>query len=132
MTRFEIVSRVIEEEMAKPYEFGSADCFLLGCRVADALDPSRGMTATYSGRYKTQKQAQRLLLKLGHRSLVGLLETHLEPCGPALARMGDIVVVDRDGEEHITICSTSTRFIGKIETGRTWFWLDDAVKAFRT
>lgn len=132
MTRYEIVSRVIAEEMARPYKYGEADCWLFGCRIADALDPSRKMAATYEGRYKTQKAAQRLLLKMGHRSLADVLRTHLEECPPAAARMGDLVVVDRDGEEHVAICTTSTRFLGKIESGPVWFALQDVTAAFRT
>lgn len=132
MSRYDTVMRVIEEEMAEPYQYGEADCFLLGCCMADALDPSRRMYATYAGTYKTQKQAQRLTVEMGCRSLVEVLGQHLERCPPAAARLGDLVVVNRDGEEHVAICTTSARFLGKTPAGPVWFALGDVIAAFRT
>ncbi|PLU06715.1 DUF6950 family protein, partial [Sinorhizobium medicae] len=40
MNRFRIVEATLTRELAKPYAYGSADCFMLGCAVIDALTGS--------------------------------------------------------------------------------------------
>lgn len=132
MTRYEIVSRVIEEEMARPFHLGVSDCFLIGARVADALDPSRQLYIKYAGRYSTQLGAGRVLRREGCASLTDLLAQHLEPCAPARAVLGDLVVARGDGIEHVAVCLSSTRFIGKTEAGPVWRTLHDVISAFRT
>ncbi|WP_246666017.1 hypothetical protein [Aquamicrobium sp. LC103] len=126
-TRFEIVAVVVEKEMAKAYRYGTADCFFFGCRVADALDKRLKLTSTYRGSYKTLLGAQRALRRRGFKSLVDLFATHLEPCAPAAARMGDVVILQLDNAEHVGICN-GARFVTKTERGRSFHDLS-AVKA---
>lgn len=130
-TRFEIVAPVVEAEMAKPYEYGVADCFFLGCRVADAFDPSREMVKTYAGAYRTFKGAQRALRKRGHTSLTGFLDEHLERRAPATAQDGDLAVILLSDGEHIGV-SIGGRFVTKTARGQSWHRIGDAIAAFCT
>lgn len=130
-TRFEIAQPVIEAELAKPYVFGTADCFLLGCRVADAFDSGRAMVATYGGVYKTLAGAQRALRRRGFTSLVEFFATHLEPCAPGEAQFGDLAVLQIDLAEHVGAC-VGARFITKTERGRSLHDLSAVKAAFRT
>lgn len=130
-SRFEIVSAVIEAEMAKPYShWPHADCFFFGCRVADALDPSLGLENAYKGSYKTLRGAQVALRRRGWKSLVELFSAHLEVIAPATARVGDIGVLQIGNAEHVAVC-TGMRFITKTAKGRSFHDLAEVKAAFR-
>ena len=122
---------VIEAELAKPYAYGTADCFFFGCRIADAFDPVRELAKTYSGAYRTLMGAQKALRKRGFTSIAELLAVHLEPCAPAECRLGDLVVLQLADGEHVGVCA-GTRFITKTERGRADHDLSAVKAAFRT
>lgn len=132
MTRYEILMPVLEAELAKPYAYGEADCFFLGCQVADAFDPSRRMASTYRGSYTTLAGAQRALRKQGHRTLTTFFQLHLQPVAPAAAQIGDIVVILIEGGEHVGIClGASGRFVTKTADGPSYHRVGECVAAFR-
>lgn len=130
-TRFEIAQPVIEAELAKPYAYGTADCFMFGCRVADAFDPARKMVKTYSGSYKTLTGAQRALRRRGFKSLAELFVVHLEPCAPSEAQTGDLVILQLADGEHVGAC-VGLKFITKTERGRSLHDVSAVKAAFRT
>ena len=132
MGRFAVVDTTLRSELAKPYAYGSADCFLMGCQMADALDMARALVSTYGGSYRTLMSAQRALRKQGCKSLVDLFARHLTPCAPAQAALGDIVILDVGGAEHVGVCLSSTRYVPKTETGPAYFGLGSVKAAFRT
>jgi len=82
-SRFHIVTATLTAELAKPYVYGESDCFFLGCRVADALDPALGLVDRYWRAYSTLAGAQRALRKHGCKSIAELYQRHLSPCAPA-------------------------------------------------
>lgn len=127
-----MVDETLRAELAKLYAYGSADCFLLGCQMADALDMGRGLVSTYGGSYKTLMGAQRALRKRGCKSLVDLFARHMTPCAPAQAALGDLVILDVGGAEHVGVCLSSTRFVTKTEAGPAYFGLGSVKAAFRT
>ena len=132
MNRFRIVEATLAAEMAKPYAYGGADCFALGCAMVDALTGSK-LLAKYSGAYKTLAGAQRALRRRGHSSLVTFWADELsqEALGAAQARFGDLVIMRlADGAEHVGIC-LGTRFVTKTETGRSDHTIGDCIAAFQ-
>lgn len=129
MTRFEILDAVLKEELAKPYRYGSADCFFLGLRMATAFG-HKGLITRYRRRYTTLRGAQRALRKDGHKSLVTLFAALLEPCAPAMARIGDLGIVQIGNAEHVAIC-LGTRFITKTEAGPSYHDITAVIAAFR-
>ncbi|MHB2265652.1 DUF6950 family protein [Aliihoeflea sp. PC F10.4] len=129
MTRFEKVQAVVAKELDKSYVVGKSDCFLMGLRVAAALG-AKGIISQYAGRYSTLKGAQRVLRRLGHKSLVTLMATHLEPCAPAMARMGDLVVLQVSEAEHLGVC-VGARFLTKTEAGLSYHDITAVTAAFR-
>lgn len=129
MTRFEKVAAIVERELGKPYVVGKSDCFLMGLRVATALG-AKGIISQYAGRYSTLKGAQRVLRRLGHKSLVTLMEAHLEPCAPAMARIGDIVVLQLGDAEHLGVC-LGARFMTKTDRGPSYHDMTAVKAAFR-
>lgn len=130
-TRFEIAQPVIEAELAKPYQYGVADCFFFGCRVADAFDPSRKMVETYSGSYRTLMGAQKALRKRGYKSLAHLFAEHLRLCAASEAQFGDIAILQLADGEHVGLC-VGASFITKTERGRSLHDLSAVKAAFRT
>lgn len=132
---------MLTEELAKPYEEGSADCFMLGCRTADALNPALGLVKRYGGRYTTLAGAQRALRREGCRSLVELFARHLPQIAPARAQTGDLIIVSTPAlsvagkpvrmAEHVAVCFYQ-RLVSKTERGRTDFGLEAAIAAFAT
>lgn len=130
-TRFETVKAVIDAEMATPYShWPHADCFFFGCRVVDALDPTAEIEKAYKGSYKTLRGAQVALRRRGWKSLTELFSTHLEPCAPAEARVGDIGVLQLSDGEHVGVC-VGSKFITKTSRGRAFHDLADCKAAFR-
>lgn len=133
MSRFEIMTPVLQAELDKPYVFGESDCFFLGCQMADAYDPSREMTFSYWRSYRTLAGAQRALRKRGHKSLTSFFEQHLERVSPAQAQVGDIVVILIENGEHVGIClGASGRFVTKTADGPSYHRMADCIAAFRT
>lgn len=130
-TRFEIAQPVIEAELAKPYAYGTADCFFFGCQVADAFEPARQMVQSYSASYKTLSGAQRALRRRGFISLTQLFEKHLDPCAPGEAQFGDLAVLQINLAEHVGVC-VGAKFITKTERGRSLHDLSAVKAAFRT
>ncbi|MFD2650551.1 DUF6950 family protein [Brucella rhizosphaerae] len=133
MTRFEIMTPVLQGELEKPYVYGESDCFFLGCQMADAFDASREMTFSYWRSYKTLAGAQRALRKRGHKSLKSFFGQHLEQVSPAQAQVGDIVVILIDNGEHVGIClGASGRFVTKTADGPSYHRVGECLAAFRT
>ena len=131
MNRFRIVEATLARELARPYAYGSADCFTLGCAFVDALTGS-ALADTYRGAYRTLAGAQRALRRRGHTSLVSFFAAELgqQPKGGAEARLGDLVILRlSDGAEHVGVC-LGARFVTKTERGRSDHGLADVVAAF--
>lgn len=131
MNRFRIVEATLNAELAKPYAYGTADCFMLGCAMIDALT-RRETAKKYGGAYKTLVGAQKALRKRKHKSLVTFFAAELEsdPVGAAEARMGDLVILRlADGAEHVGIC-VGHRFVTKTPDGRQDHSMSEVVAAF--
>jgi hypothetical protein len=130
-SRFEIAAPVIERELAKPYRYGEADCFFLGCRVADAFDKKRRMGPDHYRAYSSLFGAQKALRKRGYISLSDLFAARLEPIAPAQCQFGDIGIILLSDGEHVGVC-VGQGFVTKTEKGRSFHGLDEAIAAFRT
>ena len=128
--RFAIVAGIIAQEMAKPYVPGKSDCFFFGIRMADALDPALALEASYAGAYRTLAGAQRALRRRGFTSLVALFATHLEGCGAALARPGDLGVILLADGEHVGVC-VGEKFVTKTDRGQSFHEVGKIIAAFR-
>ncbi|SDA39086.1 DUF6950 family protein [Mesorhizobium qingshengii] len=129
--RFQTVDATLRAELAKPYVEGESDCFFLGCRMADALDPALGLVKKYWRAYTTILGAQKALRKRGHKTLADLFSTHLTACAPAEAQLGDIVILQLVDGQHVGIC-LGIRFVTKTSAGRSYHFVADCVAAFRT
>ncbi len=131
MNRFRIVEATLARELAKPYDYGSADCFMLGCAFVDTLTGS-ALADKYRSAYRTLAGAQRALRRRGHASLVSFFTAELgqEPKGGAEARLGDLVILRlSDGAEHVGVC-LGVRFVTKTERGQSDHGLADVIAAF--
>ncbi|AZN72735.1 hypothetical protein D5400_16935 [Georhizobium profundi] len=128
-SRFEIVSKTVRPLLAEPYAYGTADCFITALAVADALGGTE-IAKIYRGRYRTKTGAGRLLRRLGHSSLVTLVDTHFQRCAPAEARVGDIAIVLAEDGEHLAVCAGQA-FIVKTERGRRDFPVSTCIAAYR-
>lgn len=131
MSRAEAVIAAVAGEMAKPYAFGVSDCFLLGCRVIDAV---RGTAhaLTYGGRYTTLAGAQKALRKEGCKGLGGFFRDRvgLLPKAAGDAVIGDIGILDLGGAEHVAVF-TGTAFLTKTERGPERFGIEFCKAAFK-
>jgi hypothetical protein len=129
-SRFDRVARVLEVEFAKPYVPGKSDCFFTFIRLADELAPDLGLEEAYAGAYRTLAGAQRALRRRGHASLVDLFATHMERCGAAQARVGDIGVILLADGEHVGAC-VGAQFVTKTARGQSFHEFADVIAAFR-
>lgn len=135
MSRFETVSLILDQEMAKAYAYGSADCYFTGLRAIDALTGTKHRE-TYKGRYKTLRGAQAALRKEGHKSLVSFFEALLPRIAPLQAYIGDVGVIALPIEgskrlaEHVGV-HNGRQWVVKTETGPKVFDSAQAIAAFR-
>ena len=133
-SRFETVTLIMESEMVMPYCYGKSDCFFLALAVIDAL---RGcvLQKEYAGIYTTFNGAQRAMKKRGFVSMGDLFARHLEPIAPAMAKFGDVVVLEISGPnnqmmEHSAIC-VGGQFITRTLGGLSSHGLGAVKSAFR-
>ena len=130
LERIAIVDRVCTEEMAKPYEPGASDCFILGVAIIDAM---RGTSyrSDLSGAYQTIAGSQRALRRRGHTSLItffpslGLDRIPAGKCSP-----GDVVVTVVDRVEHVAVFTGSV-FRSRSPDGPMNFRMGDVAAAFK-
>ena len=122
--------RILDEEFGKPYVPGASDCLFLAFRVADELAGTK-FVEQHAGKYDSVAGGNRALKRSGYGSLAGVFEEHLERAAPALAAMGDVVIVERDGRQHAGVC-LGQRFVSKTENGRVYYDLSEVRTAFRT
>lgn len=127
--RFATVDATLRAELAKPYAYGRGDCFFLGIAMIDALTGS-DLRSTYDRAYSTLLGAQRALRRRGHKALADLFAKHLEPIAPAMAQLGDLVILSLADGDHVGIC-LGARFVTKTERGREFHPLDACSAAFR-
>ncbi len=137
MSRFQVVSDTLKAELAKPYSYGSTDCFFTGLAMIDALNGT-SLVATYQCRYKTLVGAQKALRAEGHKSLVSFFEAIGGPrIAPLQATFGDIGVIALPVEgkkrlaEHVGV-HDGRQWVVKTETGTLTFDSAQALAAFRT
>ncbi|ANK73597.1 hypothetical protein FA04_13800 [Ensifer adhaerens] len=131
MDRFRIGSATLERELSTPYAYGPADCFHLGCAMADALHGT-SLVEKYRGAYRTLKGAHIALRRRGFSNLVDFWSAELgqEPDGAASARYFDLVILRlADGAEHVGVC-LGNRFTTKTERGRSDHGLSDVIATF--
>lgn len=137
MSRFQVVSDTLKAELAKPYSYGSTDCFFTGLRIVDAIRGTKHVN-TYKNRYKTLVGAQKALRNDGHKTLTTFLEAlSLSRIAPLQAIIGDIGVIALPVEgknrlaEHVGV-HDGRQWIVKTETGTLNFDSAQAQAAFRT
>lgn len=128
MTRFEVVSNVLQTAISEPYKYGSNDCFFLGLKTIDALTGTQWVKH-YSGAYKTLLGANRALRRRGHASLVDLYRELVLPIAWGRSRIGDVAVIEVGGVEHIAVHGGQS-WHSITEAGHIVWPLDHAKQAF--
>jgi len=131
MSRFESVSATVGAELAKPYAYGVADCFMMGCAVIDAVQGT-SHAKTYAIRYTTLSGAQKALRKEGCKSLVEFFgdRVGLVPVAAGLCTIGDIGILDLGGFEHVAVFA-GNGFVTKTERGAERFGIEVCKAAFK-
>lgn len=76
----------------RPFKRGTHDCCTFARDVEIALI-GQSLFAD-SGGWRTAGGAVRTLRRMGFRSIRAMLDARLEPCIPAMARRGDIIMTD--------------------------------------
>lgn len=127
--RLKIVRKVIETQMAKPYRFGSTDCFMTALTMIDTLTGSQYIER-HLWTYWTARGAHRELRRLGYRSLVDFFKDRLEPIETMRCEPGDVAVVRHDGAEHVAVC-LGRQFVTKTLHGRLVLPVDSVIAAFK-
>ena len=82
----------------QPFEWGNRDCALFAAACVEALtgtNPAEG----FKPRYNSPETAFKALLKTGEKSLPFLLETLFVTIPPALAQVGDLVMLTPEPDD---------------------------------
>lgn len=95
----------IDNARAQPYALGVHDCFRLACQVVEALT-GEDRWALFAGRYRTRREAMRLLAEHGSTfEAAGDWFFGAPNVAAVWAQRGDIVCVQTDdGEKHLGVC----------------------------
>jgi hypothetical protein len=116
------------ERAAMPFAWGANDCCLF---AADAVLAMTGVDhgAQLRGTYSTALGAARVLEE--HGGVAGLATAALGAAlPPALAGVGDVVLVETGGRDALAICN-GTSVIGAGESGLVSFGIGAAKAAWR-
>lgn len=100
-----LLDDAISDALVRPYVLGEHDCFKLACNVRAALT-GVDRWSEFEGRYKTQREAERLLAAHGRTFELAMDWFFDAPNVPAAsARRGDVCcVLTEDGVKHLGIC----------------------------
>ncbi|RZL39859.1 MAG: hypothetical protein EOP35_02570 [Rubrivivax sp.] len=93
---------LVSARLCAPFAWGANDCCLFACDAALAvtgIDPAAAERGTYS----TERQAARLLARLGGVRAIGAARFGPETI-PAAAQVGDVGVVETGGRESLAVC----------------------------
>lgn len=93
---------LVSTHLQTPFAWGRHDCCLWGADVVAAVagvDPAASLRGTYA----SEANARALLAERG--GLAALVTAELgQPVAPALARPGDLGLVDADGAQTLAVC----------------------------
>lgn len=95
---------VIEAAAHQPYRLGDHDCFRFACEAVKATTGA-DLWASWAGRYRTKREALRLLLEYGGGFTGSFSRLFgVEPAPMTCARRGDVAeYVDAEGEQHLGV-----------------------------
>lgn len=88
--------RTLDDVATKPFDWGDTDCvFGLAAPAVEAVTGEK-MVEEFRGTYSTAAGAVRALLNHGYADLPDYLAQHFVERPPALARVGDLVLIRAD------------------------------------
>lgn len=133
------LAEVLDQHAEAPFAWGTSDCLTLVGDVVQALTGSDPM-ASFRGSYATAAEARRLLGGEGYANVDEALAAQFEEVAPAMARRGDIGVVEtRVGKRVVpgSVIVTGVNVTGKsppargARIGLTTLPRERLVKAYR-
>jgi hypothetical protein len=98
------LAALVESVRARPYALGEHDCFRFACGAVEAMT-GEDRWPEFAGRYSTKREALVLLATYGRTfedAFTWFFRT--QPVKPALARRGDVLAFEEDGEKHLGVC----------------------------
>lgn len=101
-------AQFIASRRNSPFEWGVNDCakFATDC-IAEITGVD--IVAKQFKKYSTERAALSLVAKHGGLEAIATAAAG-EPCGPLMACVGDMVLVDMDGRDMLAICNGDTAF----------------------
>ncbi|MCC0013865.1 MAG: hypothetical protein H6881_08305 [Rhodobiaceae bacterium] len=105
MSRSAVIA-AIEDAKRKPFKPGTHDCALFVAAVVKAKT-GRDYARGWRSKYRSLKAGQALLQEAGFDDHIAIVAAHFEEIPPALARFGDIAVV----EDALGIVNGGTVFV---------------------
>lgn len=108
--------------LGAPFEFGVTNCVQLALEAFDAMTGAE-VAAKYRGRYKSEREGRRLMLRERVDPLTGLLNLGCVPVPRGFAQRGDIVcmVVGYQHYQHVVFGGET--LASRPDTGVAWFEL---------
>lgn len=103
MTRIEgwesRLAQLCAEAQALPFVRGSHDC----CTFARAAEIALTGETRFgdSGGWRTAAGARRALRRMGFATIRDMLDARLEPCAPAMAQRGDLIMTEGPGVDDM-------------------------------
>lgn len=126
------LSEEMDRQRQDPFAWGKHDCAIgFGAAIVQAVtgeDLARG----YRGKYASPRGALKLLAEAGAETLGDFVAMKLPEVNPALARLGDIGVIEADGPVGQGLCMVdATGVVVLTETGHGHRPRSDMVRAFK-
>lgn len=122
----------MDRQRRNPFIWGEHDCAIgFACGIVQALT-GEDMAAPYRGRYRTPKEALRLLKEVGTDSLGDFIALHFTEIHPVQARVADLGIVASEGVVGEGVCMFDASGLVVItEQGHGRLPRDAAYRAFR-
>lgn len=92
------LAAVVQDAMRRPFAWGTSDCCTGLAFPAIQAVTGQDLSGPYTGQYTSPIGALKALLTQGHAGIIELFHAHFEECPPALARVGDLVAIEQEGD----------------------------------
>lgn len=112
------------------FKAGQHDCALFAAgavKVMTGEDLAKG----WRGKYRSLKRGRELLKQNGFADHIELAASLLEEVPPIMAQVGDIAVVEENGERALGVVQGAWIWVVRVESGLGRLTLTDAKRAFR-
>lgn len=109
---------------------GQHDCALFAAGAVKAMT-GENLAKSWQGKYRSLKRGKELLKERGFEDHIALAASFFEEVPALMAQVGDIAVIEEDGEQALGVVQGAYIWVVRAESGLGRVFLSQAKRAFR-